>query len=447
MAKTLPESSKAAKVSPLQTEILPPGQLKNLQDERLRAVVKWAYERVPTYKKLWDEAGVAPGDIHGVEDLPRLPFITKEEFRQAYPFGMFAAPMEDIIEIHASSGTTGKPTVVGYTRSDMDVWAEVMGRTLAAGGVGPDDIVQNSYGYGLFTGGLGAHYGTGRIGATVIPMSAGNTKRQIQLLQDFGATAICCTPSYALVLGEAAREMGVDVNALPLRIGFHGAEPWSESMRQEIQASLNIRAMDIYGLSEVIGPGVAYECLDQTGLHIAEDHFYPEIINPNTLEPVTPGAHGELVFTTLTKTGLPLIRYRTRDITYLHTDECPCGRTLRRMSKVCGRSDDMLIIRGVNVFPSQIEQVLGEVEGTQPHYQLVVDRQPGRMDEIELWVEVSPEIFSDEVRRLEELERRILKELESMLGLSLKVRLVEPKSIARSEGKAKRVIDKRDLGL
>lgn len=427
-------------------EGLPVEKLRNLQDERLRAVVKRAYETVQTYRRKWDEAGVRLDQIRGVEDLHKLPFLEKEDFREAYPFGLFSAPLSEIVEIHASSGTTGKPTVVGYTRSDIEIWGEVMGRTFAAGGLGPNDILQNAYGYGLFTGGLGGHYGAAKVGASVIPMSAGNTKRQLQIMQDFGSTALCCTPSYAVVLGEAGKEMGMEFEALPLRVGFHGAEPWSESMRAEIERSLCITALDIYGLSEVIGPGVAYECLAQRGLHVAEDHFFPEVINPQTLEHVPDGSHGELVFTTLTKTGLPLIRYRTRDITKLFTGGCPCGRTLRRMSKISGRTDDMLIIRGVNVFPSQIEQVLGEVEGTEPHYQLVVDRQPGKMDDVELWVEVSGETVSDEVRHLEGLERKIGKEIESVLGLNVKVRLVEPKSIARSEGKAKRVVDRRDLG-
>ncbi len=444
--KTLPDLDQG-QTALVPTETLPPDKLRNLQDERLRAVVKRAYETVETYRRKWDEAGVRPEDIAGVDDLPKLPFLVKDDFREAYPFGMFSAPMKDIVEIHASSGTTGKQTVVGYTASDIEIWSEVMGRTFAAGGVGPNDILQNSYGYGLFTGGLGAHYGAFRVGASVIPTSAGNTKRQLQVMQDFGSTAICCTPSYAIVLGETGREMGIDFDELPVRVGFFGAEPWSESMCHQIEDSLRIRALDIYGLSEVIGPGVAYECLAQDGLHVSEDHFYPEIINPTTLEHVPDGAHGELVFTTLTKTGLPLIRYRTRDITYLHTGECPCGRTIRRMAKVSGRTDDMLIIRGVNVFPSQIEQVLGAVKGTEPHYQLVIDRAPGRLDEVELWVEVSEDVISDEVRRMESLEHRIVRELESVLGLSIKVRLVEPKSIARSEGKAKRVVDRRDLGI
>ncbi len=431
----------------LAVESLPPDRLRNLQDERLRAVVKRAYETVEIYRRKWDEAGVKADDIRGISDLWKLPFLEKDDFREAYPFGLFSAPLTEIIEIHASSGTTGKPTVVGYTRGDIEIWGEVMGRTFAAGGVGPNDILQNSYGYGLFTGGLGGHYGASKVGASVIPTSTGNTKRQLQIMRDFGTTAICCTPSYAILLGEAGRESGTNFEELPLRVGFCGAEPWSESMRGEIERSLCIRAVDIYGLSEVIGPGVAYECLAQQGLHIAEDHFFPEIINSQTLENVPDGMHGELVFTTLTKTGLPLIRYRTRDITKLHKGDCPCGRTLRRMAKISGRTDDMLIIRGVNVFPSQIEQVLGEVEGTEPHYQLVVDRQPGRMDDVELWVEVSESVVSDEVRHLEGLERKIAKELESVLGLGVKVRLVEPKSITRSEGKAKRVVDRRDLGL
>jgi len=426
-------------------ETFPTDQLRELQDQRLCAAVKHAYDNVATYRRRWDEVGVGPTDIKGIEDLPKLPFVGKDDFRESYPYGMFAVPMSEIVEIHASSGTTGKATVVGYTQGDLKIWGEVMARTLVAGGVGKSDIVHNAYGYGLFTGGLGAHYGIATLGATAVPISAGNTKRQVQLLQDFGATAICCTPSYAVVLGEAAREMGIDMSKLPLRVGFHGAEPWSESMRAEIESLLSIKAMDIYGLCEVIGPGVAYECLCQSGLHIAEDHFFPEIINPATFEYVPAGSHGELVFTTLTKTGIPLIRYRTRDITKFRVGPCECGRTLRRMSKISGRTDDMLIIRGVNVFPSQIEQVLGEVEGTEPHYQLVVDRQPGRMDDVELWVEVSEEIISDEIKRMGDLERRIIKELESVLGLGIKLRLVEPKSIARSEGKAKRIIDKRDL--
>ena len=410
-------------------------------------MVKRAYETVETYRRKWDEAGVKVDEIRGIGDLPMLPFLEKDDFREAYPFGLFSAPLTEIVEIHASSGTTGKPTVVGYTRGDIEIWGEVMGRTFAAGGVGTNDILQNAYGYGLFTGGLGGHYGASKVGASVIPMSTGNTRRQLQILQDFGTTAICCTPSYAILLGEAGREIGMNFEELPLRVGFFGAEPWSESMRAEIERLLVLEALDIYGLSEVIGPGVAYECLAQQGLHIAEDHFFPEIINPQTLEYVPDGTHGELVFTTLTKTGLPLIRYRTRDITKLHPGDCPCGRTLRRMAKISGRTDDMLIIRGVNVFPSQIEQVLGEVEETEPHYQLVVDREHGHMDNVELWVEVSESVVSDEVRHLEVLERKIGKELESVLGLSVKIRLVEPKSITRSEGKAKRVVDRRDLGL
>ncbi len=431
----------------LAVEGLPPERLRNLQDERLRAVVKRAYETVETYRRKWDEAGVKVDEIRGIGDLPMLPFLEKDDFREAYPFGLFSAPLTEIVEIHASSGTTGKPTVVGYNRGDIEIWGEVMGRTFAAGGVGTNDILQNAYGYGLFTGGLGGHYGASKVGASVIPMSTGNTRRQLQILQDFGTTAICCTPSYAILLGEAGREIGMNFEELPLRVGFFGAEPWSESMRAEIERLLVLEALDIYGLSEVIGPGVAYECLAQQGLHIAEDHFFPEIINPQTLEYVPDGTHGELVFTTLTKTGLPLIRYRTRDITKLHPGDCPCGRTLRRMAKISGRTDDMLIIRGVNVFPSQIEQVLGEVEETEPHYQLVVDREHGHMDNVELWVEVSESVVSDEVRHLEVLERKIGKELESVLGLSVKIRLVEPKSITRSEGKAKRVVDRRDLGL
>jgi phenylacetate-CoA ligase len=359
---------------------------------------------------------------------------------------MFAVPMEQVVRIHASSGTTGKSTVVGYTEGDIDTWAEVMARTLAAGGTHRGDLVQNSYGYGLFTGGLGAHYGAERIGASVIPTSGGQTRRQVQLLQDFGTTVLCCTPSYALVIGEAGREAGVDFEQLPLRVGFFGAEPWSATMRQEIESSLHAHALDIYGLSEIIGPGVSFECLEKSGLHINEDHFYPEVINPETGEPLPDGETGELVFTTLTKEALPLLRYRTRDITRILPERCGCGREVRRMRRVTGRTDDMLIIRGVNVFPSQIEEVLMGIEETTPNYVLVVDRKPRRMDELEVQVEVSERTFSDEMSKLEALSERIQAEIEAALGMRAAVRLVEPKSLERSMGKAKRVIDRRDLG-
>ena len=423
-----------------------PDQLRALQSDRLCEVVKLVYERVPYYRQKLDDAGVKPQDIKGVDDITRLPFTTKEDLRKTYPFDLFAVPMEQVVRIHASSGTTGKSTVVGYTDHDVDTWAEVMARTLAAGGTHRGDLVQNSYGYGLFTGGLGAHYGAERIGASVIPTSGGQTKRQVQILQDFGSTVLCCTPSYALVIGEVGQEMGVSFKDLPLRVGFFGAEPWSATMRQEIESSLHAHALDIYGLSEIIGPGVGFECLEKAGLHINEDHFYPEVIAPVTGETVADGELGELVFTTLTKEALPLLRYRTRDITRVIPEPCGCGRTIRRMRRVTGRTDDMLIIRGVNVFPSQIEEVLMGIEETTPNYVLVVDRKPRGMDEMEVQVEVSEKTFSDEMSRLETLSERIQREIESTLGLRVSVRLVEPKTLERSMGKARRVIDRRDLG-
>ena len=423
-----------------------PDQLRALQSDRLCEVVKLVYERVPYYRQKLDDAGVKPQDIKGVDDITRLPFTTKEDLRKTYPFDLFAVPMEQVVRIHASSGTTGKSSVVGYTDHDVDTWAEVMARTLAAGGTHRGDLVQNSYGYGLFTGGLGAHYGAERIGASVIPTSGGQTKRQVQILQDFGSTVLCCTPSYALVIGEVGQELGVSFKDLPLRVGFFGAEPWSATMRQEIESSLHAHALDIYGLSEIIGPGVGFECLEKAGLHINEDHFYPEVIDPVTGETVADGEMGELVFTTLTKEALPLLRYRTRDITRVIPEPCGCGRTLRRMRRVTGRTDDMLIIRGVNVFPSQIEEVLMGIEETTPNYVLVVDRKPRGMDEMEVQVEVSEKTFSDEMSRLETLSERIQREIESTLGLRVSVRLVEPKTLERSMGKARRVIDRRDLG-
>ena len=352
--------------------------------------------------------------------------------------------MREIVRLHASSGTTGKPTVVPYTAADVDLWTEVMARTLSTAGVTDGDIVQNAYGYGLFTGGLGFHYGAERVGATVIPVSGGQTKRQIMLAQDLGSTVLCCTPSYALYLAEVAEEMGVDLRSTKLRVGVFGAEPWSHQMRQELQAKTGLLAIDIYGLSEVIGPGVSVECEHQTGLHIFEDHFLPEIVDPETGEQLPYGERGELVITTLTKKALPVIRYRTGDITTLHQEQCACGRTLVRMDKISGRTDDMLIIRGVNVFPSQIETVLLQVEGVQPHYQIVVDRQ-GSLDDLEVWVEVSDEIFADEIRRMEQLEKKLRTELQGTLGISARVKLVEPHTIQRSQGKAQRVVDRRQV--
>jgi phenylacetate-CoA ligase len=420
-------------------------RLRDLQGERLRATVRRAYDHVPFYRKKLDEVGLNPDDIRTINDMSKIPFTTKDDLRDNYPFNLFAVPLEEVVRIHASSGTTGKQTVVGYTRNDIETWSEVMARTLGAGGTTKGDIVQNAYGYGLFTGGLGAHYGAERIGASVVPISGGNTKRQLQIMEDFGSTVLCCTPSYALFLGEAAAEQGLDTSKLPLKVGFFGAEPWTDSMRREIEAKLAIDALDIYGLSEVIGPGVSYECMEKAGLHVNEDHFYPEIIDPVTGESLPDGSKGELVFSCITKEALPLLRYRTRDITFLYDQPCECGRVFRRMNRVLGRTDDMLIIRGVNVFPSQIESVLVDIEGTEPHYLIVVDREVGRMDEMEVWVEVSPSMVSDEVKKLEALEKVIIKELEAALNVSLRVRLVEPKTIARSEGKAKRVVDRRDL--
>lgn len=428
-----------------EVECMDRSKLLALQGERLARTVRHAYDNVPAYTKKLDTAGIRPDDIRGLQDLYKIPFTVKSDFRDNYPFGMFAVPMEQIVRVHASSGTTGKSTVVGYTSGDVATWAELMARTLGAGGTTRGDIVQNAYGYGLFTGGLGAHYGAEKIGASVIPVSGGNSKRQIQIMQDFGSTVLCCTPSYAVLLGETATEMGVDMKKLPLRVAFLGAEPWTESMRRQIEQTLSIDALDIYGLSEVMGPGVSYECMEKAGLHINEDHFIAEIIDPESGEPLPPGEKGELVFTTLTKEALPLLRYRTRDVTYLDDSKCGCGRSSVRMHRVMGRTDDMLIIRGVNVFPSQIESALMEIEGTEPHYLIVVDREPGAMDELEVWVEVSSRLAADEVRALEATERKIRNELQSALGLSLKVKLVEPKTIARSEGKAKRVIDRREL--
>lgn len=420
-------------------------QIRSLQSARLRETVCNAYNNVAAYKAKFDAIGLKPEDIKTVDDLHLIPFTTKVDFRDNYPFGMFAVPMSQVVRIHASSGTTGKSTVVGYTQSDIGVWADLMARTLSAGGVTTGDIVQNAYGYGLFTGGLGAHYGAERVGASVVPISGGNSKRQIQIMEDFGCTVLCCTPSYALMLAETARELGVDSSKLPIRVAFLGAEPWTENMRKQIEAQLGIDALDIYGLSEVMGPGVSYECMEKQGLHVNEDHFIIEIINPETGKTVTDGEKGEVVFTSLTKQALPLLRYRTRDISIINAEQCACGRTFRRMHRIMGRTDDMLIIRGVNVFPSQIESVLIDTEGTEPHYLIVVDRENSIMDNLEVWVEVSPEYASDEVKTLESMERRIAAELHSVLGISLKVKLVEPKTIARSEGKAKRVIDRREL--
>jgi phenylacetate-CoA ligase len=426
-------------------ETLPREALEAIQLRRLQALVERVYNLVPFYRKKYDAAGIKPGDIKSLKDLQRLPFTTKQDLRDNYPFGMFAVPMEQVVRIHASSGTTGKPTVVGYTQRDIQTWSELIARTLSAAGVSRGDIVHNAYGYGLFTGGLGFHYGIERLGASVIPVSGGNTKRQIMLLQDFGPTVITCTPSFSLHLYDVAKDMGVDFAGLKLRVGICGAEPWSEAMRGEIEKKLGIDALDVYGLSEIMGPGVSIECLEaKNGLHMFEDHFLPEIIDPSTLEPLPSGQTGELVITTLTKEAFPVIRYRTRDISTLHPEPCKCGRTMVRMGRIQGRSDDMLIIRGVNVFPSQIEAVLMEIQGVEPHYQIVVDR-AGQMDTLEVKVEVDEATFSDEVRQLQVLEKKIEHNIKDYLGVSAKVRLVEPRSIPRSEGKAQRVIDKRKI--
>lgn len=419
-------------------------EMTRVQSERLVNTVNKIFYNVPYYREKMQKAGVEPGDIKSVGDLKKLPFTYKQDLRDTYPYGLFAVPLSEIVRIHASSGTTGRQTVVGYTRKDIDTWAEVMARTLVCAGASKESFVQVAYGYGLFTGGLGAHYGAERVGASVIPISGGNTKRQLQIMKDFGTTILACTPSYALYMAETMEEMGIKKEELKLKAGVFGAEPWTESMRKEIEERLGILAIDIYGLSEVMGPGVAADCGCNHGLHIQEDHFIPEIIDPVTEEILPPGSKGELVFTTITKEGLPLLRYRTRDVSSLNYDVCECGRTSVRMSKVSGRTDDMLIIRGVNVFPSQIESVLFEIGETAPHYLLIVDR-IGTLDSLEIWVEMTQSMFSDEVKHIEDIEKKIRKEIESTLGINAKVKLVEPKSIERSEGKAKRVIDKRKL--
>jgi len=423
---------------------MPREQLEVYQLERLKRLVENVYHNVPFYRKKFQAIGLEPGDIKSLNDLHKLPFTEKQDLRDNYPFGMFAVHMSEIVRVHASSGTTGKPTVVGYTRGDINTWSELMARTLTCGGATKDSVIQIAFGYGLFTGGLGVHYGAERIGASVIPISGGNTARQLMLMEDFGTTVLACTPSYAVYIAETMEEMGMDRSRFKLKSGIFGAEPWSERMRAEIEKRLQISAVDIYGLSEVIGPGVASECQEKNGLHIFEDHFIPEIINPDTGETLPYGEKGELVFTTLTKEGIPIIRYRTRDISYLIPEPCTCGRTHIRMHRVMGRTDDMLIIRGVNVFPSQIETVLLEIGETEPHYQLVVDR-VGSLDELEVRVEVSKALFSDKIRGLEDLEKKISHKIESALGITAKVKLVEPYSIPRSEGKAQRVIDKRRI--
>jgi phenylacetate-CoA ligase len=428
-------------------ETLPREVLEALQLKRLQQVVQKVYHTVGFYKKAFDQAGVKPDDIRTLADIERLPLTTKQDLHDNYPFGLFAVPMSSVVRLHASSGTTGRSTVVGYTKRDIDTWSELMARCFVAAGLTKNDIIHNAYGYGLFTGGLGIHYGAERLGASVIPMSGGNTKRQIMLLQDFGPTAICCTPSYALHLAEQGQSMGVDMGSLNLRVGIFGAEPWTEKMRQIIEDSLNLTALNLYGLSEVMGPGVSMECIEERrGMHVFEDHFIVETIDPRTGKVLPKGEPGELVFTTITKEAFPLIRYRSRDISSLIAEPCRCGRSHIRMDRVTGRSDDMLIIRGVNVFPSQIEAVLVDIRGVEPHYQLIVDREDS-LDTLEVQVEVSETVFSDSgtVKVLQNIERRIVRDMKDYLGISVRVKLVEPKTLARSEGKVERVIDKRQI--
>ena len=425
-------------------EAMPREEIRKLQGERLKWQVTRMYERVELFRKRMDEAGLTPDDINSVDDLKKLPFSYKQDLRDYYPYGLFAVPMKDIRRVHASSGTTGKQIVVGYTENDLTMWADCFARMLTAIGADENDFVQDAYGLGLFTGGFGAHDGAIRVGATAIPISSGNTPRQIQTMIDFGATVLCCTPSYALYLAEAIEEMGVK-DRLKLKVGIFGAEPWTEEMRREIEAKLGIKAYDIYGLSEILGPGVSYECEYQCGMHVCEDNFIPEIINPDTGEVLPDGEQGELVFTTITKEGFPVIRYRTRDICSLNYEKCKCGRTHVRMNKPQGRTDDMLIIRGVNVFPSQIEEVLLNIGSSiTPNYQIVVDR-VNNTDTFEVLVEMSEELFSDDVKNIEKTAKLINEKLKATLGINPKVTLVNPKSIARSEGKAKRVIDNRKL--
>lgn len=416
--------------------------LRDLQSKNLAKMVENVYRNVPFYRKKLQEKGIEPGDITSIDQLKDLPFTTKQDLRDNYPFGLFTVPQSEIVRLHASSGTTGKPTVVGYTHNDIIMWSEVVARSLTMAGVTKNDIIQIAYGYGLFTGGIGLHYGAERVGASVIPISGGNTKKQLQLMQDFGSTVIACTPSYAAFLGESIVKEKIPKDKIKLKAGVFGAEPWTEEMRAEIEKLIGLKAFDIYGLSEVIGPGVSMECEYQCGNHVFEDHFVPEIINPETLEVMPYGATGELVFTTITKEAMPLLRYRTRDLTRLHIGKCECGRTLVRMDKCLGRSDDMLIIRGVNVFPSQIESVLLEMSETSPHYQMIVDRE-NNLDTLEIRVEVDGQFWSDEIKVLEGIKKRIQHNVASMLGINAVIKLVEPSTIERSEGKAKRVIDNR----
>jgi len=425
-------------------DYMPAECLREVQLQRLKAVTALAYERVALFRERMDAKGVKPGDVRRLEDVRLLPFAVKSDLRDTYPYGLFAVPMSDVVRLHASSGTTGKPIVVGYTAQDMEVWRQVIMRTLYAAGYSRGDVVQNMFGYGLFTGGLGLHDGIEGIGATVIPISGGNSERQIMVMKDFGVTAVSCTPSYFIHLIEVAAKLGIDFKRdLKVKRGVFGAEPWTDQMRQYIETASGIKAYDIYGLSEIIGPGVAAECQCQSGLHVFEDHFLAEIVDPKTLEPVPDGAEGELVITTLSKQAMPVIRYRTRDITALEARPCACGRSLRRIRRISRRSDDMFIIRGVNVFPSQIETALLKTEASLPHYQIVLTRKSG-LDRMEVRVEVTGEMLSDRLSEMEELQRRFAHSIEQITSLHTEVVLVQPGTVPRSEGKAKRVLDKRN---
>lgn len=425
-------------------DFLPVDKLRAIQLEKFKRIIERSYGNVQLFRSRMDEKGLKPQDFKCLEDLKHIPFTMKSDLRDTYPFGLFASPMKEVVRLHASSGTTGKPIVVAYTESDIKVWTESMMRSFAACGIHSGDIVQNSYGYGLFTGGLGAHYGAEGIGATVIPTSGGNTERQIMVMKDFGVTAICCTPSYFIHLAEHAGKMGIDIRELPLRVGVFGAEPWTDEMRRHIEECSGIKAFDIYGLSEITGPGVGIECPEHKGLHIFEDHYYPEIIDPETCEVLPDGVEGELVFSTLSKMAMPLLRYRTRDISRIMTEKCACGRTIRRIEKISRRSDDMFIIRGVNVFPSQIETAILSEERNLPHYQIILTRSHG-LDSIEVDIEVTSEMFSDKVSAMESLQARLAHAIEKILGIRVAVKMLPPNSIPRSEGKAKRVIDKRNM--
>jgi len=420
-------------------------ELKKVQSDYLRKLIAYIYKNCPVYKEKLDASNISPDKIKTIDDIVKLPFTTKIDMRDNYPFGLFSSSQKDVLEIHVSSGTTGNPTLVGYTRDDIKLWSEVMARTLCCAGAEPGDTIQIAYGYGLFTGGLGFHYGAMEMGLRIIPTSSGQTRRQLKIMQDFKPRILACTPSYALFMADDAKDIGLDPRQSSWEIGVFGAEPWSESIRKEIEQIWNMSATDVYGLSEIIGPGVAQECTYKQGLHIYSDVFYPEIIDPMSGELVPPGQDGELVITTLTKQAIPLIRYRTRDIVSINYEKCRCGRTSPRISKIKGRTDDMIVVRGINVFPSQIEHVLLSIDGTQPHYQIVVDRKAHKLDEVEVLVEVEEKIFSDEVKKLRELQDKIKKEIESVLSIGVKVTLVEPKTIERSMGKSVRVVDKRTI--